>query len=144
MSKLVEEHAFEGVELGFLLLAKVIEVRVIDDIKAIVEFIFVGVMAFGLLSELEEGFLNLNIRKGIDLAKLVDADFRKIMLACNMSKTVNDPSSLMVAAVRIRVIRRIGLVGRDQAEIDIIDHVEDVLAPSHKVLPRINIIPEVW
>ncbi|KAI6762991.1 hypothetical protein HG530_008971 [Fusarium avenaceum] len=102
-------------------------------------------MAFGLFTKLQESFLNFDVRQRVDAAQLVDANLRKVMLACNMGKPVNDPGSLVITAVSKGTGSTSVLLAllRQQLQIRLIDETEDVLSPSDKILPSGDIIPDI-
>ena len=99
--ELTKEHTFEGVELCLLLRSEVVEIGIVDNIQSACQLAPVLVVALGLLTQLKEGFLNLNVRQRVDLAQLVDADLGHLVLASNMGETVDDPCRLVVTAVGV-------------------------------------------
>jgi hypothetical protein len=60
-------------------------------------------MAFGLLTQLKESLLDLNVRKRVDLAELVDANLRELVLSRDVCEAINDPRRFMISTVPIRI-----------------------------------------
>ena len=60
-------------------------------------------MALGLLSKLQEGLLNLNVGQRVDLCQRADAHIVEVVLAGHMSKSIDNPGSLVVASVGVGV-----------------------------------------
>src|SRR5689334_9304827 len=109
MSKFGKKHALEGVELSLLLGTKIIEIGIIDDIKTTGKLGLVLIVAFSLFPQFQKCFLNFDIRQGIDLAKLVDAYIRHLVLSSDVGKLVYNPGSLMIATEGIRTIAHIAI-----------------------------------
>ena len=69
------------------------------------------------------------------------------MLAGNMGKSVDDPGSLVEASItkRVGAGSSSATLARslDEREVCLVDGVEDVLPPSHKVTPDADVIAGV-
>ncbi|KAH3664815.1 hypothetical protein OGATHE_003630 [Ogataea polymorpha] len=142
--ELGQEHALERDELSLLLRGKVHEVGVADHIQPGAQLGRVLVVALGLLAQLEERLLNLDVGQSVDLGELVDADLRHVVLSGDVRKPVDHPGDLVVAAERVRVVVAVVLLQRrNQRHVHLVDHVERVLAPRDQVVPDIDVVPDV-
>ena len=136
----------EREELGFLSRAKVAQVGVVDDLETGGELVRLLVVTLGLLAQLEERLLDLDVRQGVDLGERGDADVREMVLPRDVSESVDDPGGLVIAAVSVRGLtagRRRGRIGLRDAQVDAVDGREDVLTPGDEIGPDVDVVPFV-
>ncbi|KAH3661920.1 hypothetical protein OGAPHI_006099 [Ogataea philodendri] len=140
-----KEHSLQRDELGLLLCSKVYQVGVADNVQSRAQLGWVLVMALGLFPELQEGLLDLNVWKSVDLGQLVDTDLWHIVFSSNVSKSVDHPRNLVVASESVRVVVGVVLLqSRNQRHVHLVDHVERMLSPGNQIVPDIDIVPDVW
>src|SRR5882762_5099946 len=101
-----------------------------------------------LFPKLEECLRDLDIRKGIDFVQRAEANVQKVVFARDVSKAIDNPSSLMIAAIAVCVCaircRAAALcIVVDEWNICLVDRVENILSPGYKITPDADIIMEV-
>ena len=72
-SEFVQEHTLEGEELGLLCGCKEHEIRIVNDIESLREFMWIVVVTACLFTKLQESLLDLNIWQQIDFGERADA-----------------------------------------------------------------------
>src|SRR2546423_9456047 len=101
------------------------------------------IVTFSLLSEFQESLLNLDIGQSVDLAELSNADIQHLVFAGHVSELVDGPCSLVKPTVCIRVVGNIVRPLGYHRQVNAVDQFEDMPTPSHKILPRVDIIPDI-
>jgi hypothetical protein len=99
-------------------------------------------------AELKEGFGYFNVGKRVYLVQGAETHVQQVMLPGDMSKTIDDPGSLVIAPILRGVDVSRGciavlVVSRDERDVSLVDRVEDVLAPCHQVTPDTDIVMNI-
>src|SRR5699024_1419735 len=120
---------------------KIVQVGVVYDIQTTGKLLLILVVAFGLLAQLQERFLYFDVRQRVDATELIDTHLGHLVFARHMRETVDDPCGRVITSVSVRVAGNIVRLRRQQPKVRSVDKLEDMLAPSNKILPSIDVVP---